>query len=73
MKGANMARRRWTKDEIEQWREEHQGFGYCNKQDSNIFVSKRFGIGFTFNWGNPLSWVLIIAAITVAVVIKASR
>ena len=66
-----MARRRWTNDEVEQWRKEHQGFGYCNKQDSNIIVSKRYGIGFTFNWGNSLSWVIIIALIAAAVITKA--
>ena len=68
-----MARRRWTNDEVEQWRKEHQGFGYCNKQDSNIIVSKRYGIGFTFNWGNPFSWVLIIAVVAVAVAVKTFR
>jgi uncharacterized membrane protein len=66
-----MAKRRWTKDEIEQWQKEHQGFGYCNKQDSNIIVSKRYGIGFTFNWGNPLSWVIMIALIAAVVIAKA--
>lgn len=68
-----MARRKWTKDEIQQWRKEHYGVGYFNKQDSNIFVSKGYGIGFTLNWGNPLSWVLAAAVIAIIIVIKVFR
>jgi hypothetical protein len=29
-----MERRKWTKDEVEQWRKEHRRVGYFNKQDS---------------------------------------
>ena len=68
-----MERRKWTKDEVEKWRNEHQRIGYFNKQDSNIFVSKGYGIGFTLNWGNPLSWALIAVVITIIIVIKVSR
>ena len=65
-----MAKRKWTKDEIEQWRKDHQGFGYFNKEDSNIFVSKNYGIGRTFNWGNPISWILITTIILIIILIK---
>lgn len=68
-----MRRRKWTKDEVEIWRKEHRGVGYFNKQDRNIFVSKRYGIGFTFNWGNPQSWIVIAIIIAIVIVIKIFR
>lgn len=68
-----MRRRKWTKDEVEQWRKEQRSVGYFNKQDSNIFVSKRYGIGFTFNWGNPLSWIVIAIMISIVIVIRIFR
>jgi len=37
------------------------GFFYCNKNDPSIFVEKRFGIGYTLNFGNPMSIIAIIA------------
>jgi uncharacterized membrane protein len=68
-----MEKRKLTKDEVEQWRKEHRRVGYFNKQDSNLFVSKGYGIGFTLNWGNPLSWILIAVIIAIVIVIKISR
>ena len=65
-----MAKRRWTKEEVEQWRKEHQAFGYFNNEDGNIFVSKSYGIGRTLNWGNPLSWIVIVALIAIVIVSK---
>ncbi len=44
------------------------GFFYCNKSDPSIFVEKRFGIGYTMNFGNPIS---IIAAIALLLLIAA--
>ncbi|MCL2493016.1 MAG: DUF5808 domain-containing protein [Clostridiales bacterium] len=40
---------------------------YFNRNDPAIFVEKRFGIGWTMNWGHPVSW-LIIAAVVVVIV-----
>ena len=34
------------------------GVFYTNKNDPSIFVEKRFGIGYTFNFGNL--WVVFI-------------
>ena len=34
------------------------GLLYINKNDSALFVEKRFGLGYTLNLGNPWSWVL---------------
>ena len=44
------------------------GFFYCNKNDPSVFVEKRFGIGYTPNFGNPIS---IIAAIALLLLIAA--
>lgn len=37
------------------------GVFYVNRQDPSIFLEKRFGIGWTFNWGNPKSWGILFA------------
>ena len=59
-----MARRRWTIEEVTEWRKGHRnGFGYCNKEDSNIFVPKTYGFGWSMNWANPVSWVIIAVII----------
>lgn len=47
------------------------GIIYCNRKDPSLFVEKRFGMGYTLNFGNPKSifamavFVLIIAGIIV--------
>ena len=44
---------------------------YSNPDDPSVFVPKRYGIGYTLNFGNPWSWVvllLIVAAATAPVV-----
>ena len=56
-----MARRKWTTEEIEEYREMKGAFFYSNKEDSNVFVPKVFGFGWTVNWANPVSWVLALA------------
>jgi uncharacterized membrane protein len=65
-----MSRRKWTNEEIAKYREEHGGFGYFNKDDSRVFVPKAFGYGITFNWANPLAWLVIAALIVVIVCVK---
>lgn len=32
---------------------------YCNPQDPAIFVQKRIGFGYTINFGNRLSWLIL--------------
>lgn len=34
-----------------------------NKEDSNVFVPKVYGIGWTVNWANPIPRVLILVTI----------
>lgn len=68
-----MARRKWTRLEIEAFRKKHgQGF-YYNKEDSNILVPKSFGIGRTFNWANPISWVVMAVLIGFLIYSLATR
>lgn len=65
-----MEKHRWTKEEIAEYRKQHGEFGYRNKMDTNIFVPKAFGMGFTVNWANPWAWVVIAALIAALVCIK---
>jgi uncharacterized membrane protein len=45
------------------------GFVYANRNDPALFVEKRFGFGYTFNFGNPWSWVIVAALLLVPVVV----
>src|SRR6201987_6566316 len=36
------------------------GIFYVNRADPALFVEKRVGIGYTLNFGNPWSWVVLI-------------
>lgn len=43
------------------------GLIYVNPNDSSLFVPARFGIGWTSNFGRPLSWVIIgVGALVIA-------
>lgn len=56
-----MAKKKWSHDEIEEYKKTHNQFMfYYNKDDTNLFVSKSSGLGLTLNFANPLSFVLII-------------
>ena len=59
-------KRKWTFRKIQAWRKEHGGWFYINKADSNIFIRKPYGISWTINLGNPLSY-LVFAGIFGAV------
>jgi uncharacterized membrane protein len=62
-----MARRKWSKEEIDEYRKGKGNFFYYNKEDSNFIVSKRLVFGWTFNWAHPISWVLILAIVGVII------
>jgi Family of unknown function (DUF5808)/Protein of unknown function (DUF1648) len=54
------------------------GVFYVNPDDPALFVQKRFGIGYTLNFGHPLSWLIfglsILAPLAVAVwILRAVR
>ena len=36
------------------------GLFYVNKNDPSIFVEKRFGVGWTLNFGNPIGYVIFL-------------
>ena len=58
-----MARRKWTREEIENYRKEHGRIGYFNREDSNLFVPKAYGFGRTLNWANPIFWIVILVVL----------
>ena len=43
------------------------GLIYVDREDPALLVEKRFGIGYTFNFGNPWSWALLALLVVVAV------
>jgi uncharacterized membrane protein len=65
-----MEKRRWTNEEVAEYRKTHENAFYANPQDTRIMVPKAFGFGFTFNWANPLAWVAIVGIIALAVLVK---
>jgi len=47
---------------------------YANPDDPALFVPKRYGIGYTLNFGNPLCWIvvaLILAILSVPLILTA--
>lgn len=66
-----MNKHRWTREEIDEYRKQRGSYGfYFNRLDTNIFVPKSFGFGFTVNWANPWAWVVIVAVLSAVVCIK---
>jgi len=49
------------------------GIFYVNREDPSLFVEKRFGIGYTLNFGNPWSWAVLalIAVLALAPIVLA--
>lgn len=45
------------------------GLFYINKNDPSIFVEKRFGVGWTLNFGHPIGYLIILAPIILILVI----
>ncbi len=54
------------RDDDKHWK---LGIFYVNKEDPTLFLEKRFGIGWSFNYARPLIWVLIGLLIISAIVI----
>lgn len=46
------------------------GIFYFNREDSRIFVPKRFGLGIgrTLNFAHPVSWAVLLVPVIIAVV-----
>jgi len=45
------------------------GLIYYNPDDPALFVEKRFGVGWTFNFARPTAWLFILAVILIILVI----
>ena len=58
-----MTKRKWTNQEVRDWMDKNHTHVYYNPSDSNLFVRKRFGIGWTANIGNPMTYVLCIGVV----------
>ena len=46
------------------------GIFYFNKNDPSILVEKRFGVGWTLNFGNPLGYIILIGPILLILIIS---
>ncbi len=46
------------------------GMIYFNRKDSNLFVEKRFGVGWGLNFGHPISWLTCLGIIVLLVGVK---
>jgi uncharacterized membrane protein len=53
-----------NQDEDHYWK---LGQIYFNLGDPALFVEKRFGIGWTVNFGRPLAWIILLTIILIAV------
>ena len=56
-------------DEDKYWK---GGIFYINPEDPSILVEKRFGVGWTLNFGRPISWIVLIIPIAVIIGISFS-
>ena len=45
------------------------GVIYFNKEDPSIMVEKRFGVGWSFNFGNPISWLIFFGPLVLILII----
>jgi uncharacterized membrane protein len=54
-----MNKRKWTSEEIRQFRSKNNKILYFNKEDANIFVPKLSGGGWTLNFSNRLSYLVL--------------
>jgi uncharacterized membrane protein len=43
------------------------GLIYVNRRDPAVIVARRFGVGWTLNFGNPMAWVVFVIIIAAAV------
>lgn len=42
---------------------------YYNRDDPSIFVGKRFGVGWSLNFANPKSWIILVSIVASALLI----
>ena len=54
-------------DDDEYWK---FGIFYINRNDPSVFVEKRFGVGWTINYGNPIGYFVIFVPLLLILVIS---
>jgi len=54
-------------DEDDYWK---GGLFYFNKNDPSIFVEKRFGVGWTLNFANPIGYIIIFVPLIIVLVLS---
>lgn len=54
-------------DEEQYWK---GGLFYFNKNDPSIFVEKRFGVGWTLNFANPIGYFILFVPIVIIILIS---
>lgn len=54
-------------DDDQYWK---AGIFYINKNDPSIFVEKRFGVGWTINFGHPIGYLVLFGPILLIIVIS---
>jgi uncharacterized membrane protein len=64
-----MEKHKYSKEEVEEWRKEHRGVFYFNRNDSNMFIPRKYGIGFSPNFANPGACIITIVVIGLIVMI----
>jgi uncharacterized membrane protein len=47
------------------------GIFYFNRNDPSIFVEKRFGVGWTLNFANPIGYIIVFVPLVVVIVLSA--
>ncbi|NQU76930.1 MAG: DUF1648 domain-containing protein, partial [Planctomycetes bacterium] len=45
------------------------GLFYYNPEDPAVFIEKRFGIGWDFNWGRPAAWLMLLTLMIVPLLV----
>jgi len=56
----DMTKRKWTQTEISSYKKKNGQHFYYNKEDSNIIILKESRLGFSLDWANPWSWIIVI-------------
>ncbi|WP_059170485.1 DUF1648 domain-containing protein [Bacillus sp. FJAT-27445] len=64
VKGSGLKGKVVSRDDDRYWK---LGMFYYNPNDPSIFLEKRFGIGWTNNWAHPLSWIIVLGIVLIAV------
>ncbi|MGM0379806.1 MAG: DUF1648 domain-containing protein [Bacillota bacterium] len=65
--GTRLSKHKESKDEINIEDDKYWKLGlfYFNKDDPSIFIEKRLGIGFTMNFANPISILIIVVLLLI--------